>query len=73
MYQRQGKVDHARWWAALLAELAAGAARHPGRTVGSVFFGGGTPSLMDPETAGALIADIIVFYTHLTMPTKSLV
>jgi len=56
------KVDHARWRAALRAELAAGAARHPGRTVGSVFFGGGTPSLMDPETAGALIADIKTFW-----------
>ncbi len=56
------KVDHARWRAALRAELAAGAARHPGRTVGSVFFGGGTPSLMDPETAGALIADIKAFW-----------
>ncbi|MDP2699198.1 radical SAM family heme chaperone HemW [Thalassospira sp.] len=56
------KVDHARWRAALRAELAAGAQRHPGRVVGSVFFGGGTPSLMDPETAGALIADIKTFW-----------
>ncbi len=56
------KVDHARWRAALRAELAVGAARHPGRTVGSIFFGGGTPSLMDPETAGALIADIKAFW-----------
>lgn len=55
-------VDHPRWRTALRAELAAGAARHPGRTVGSVFFGGGTPSLMDPETAGALIADIKTFW-----------
>ena len=55
-------VDHVRWRKALRAELAAGAARHPGRTVGSVFFGGGTPSLMDPETAGALIDDIKTFW-----------
>jgi len=55
-------VDHARWRTALRAELAYGAARHPGRTVGSVFFGGGTPSLMDPETAGALIEDIKSFW-----------
>jgi oxygen-independent coproporphyrinogen-3 oxidase len=55
-------VDHLRWRKALRAELAFGAARHPGRTVGSVFFGGGTPSLMDPETAGALIEDIKAFW-----------
>jgi oxygen-independent coproporphyrinogen-3 oxidase len=55
-------VDHTRWRAALRAELAHGAARHPGRMVGSVFFGGGTPSLMDPETAGALIEDIKSFW-----------
>ena len=55
-------VDHARWRTALRAELAFGAARHPGRVVGSVFFGGGTPSLMDPETAGALIEDIKSFW-----------
>jgi oxygen-independent coproporphyrinogen-3 oxidase len=55
-------VDHARWRAALRAELAVGAARHPDRVVGSIFFGGGTPSLMDPETAGALIADIKTYW-----------
>jgi oxygen-independent coproporphyrinogen-3 oxidase len=49
------RVDEARWRSALLAELDYYAAQTPGRTVTSVFFGGGTPSLMAPETAAALI------------------
>ncbi len=48
-------VDHARWRAALLRELDHYADATPGRTVTSVFFGGGTPSLMDPATVGAVI------------------
>jgi putative oxygen-independent coproporphyrinogen III oxidase len=48
-------VEHARWRAALLAELGHFAARLPGRTLGSIFFGGGTPSLMQPATVGAVI------------------
>ncbi len=46
-------IDQSRWRAALLAELAHYAAQTPGRTVTSVFFGGGTPSLMEPETTAA--------------------
>jgi oxygen-independent coproporphyrinogen-3 oxidase len=48
-------VDHARWRAALLAEIDHYAARAPGRAVSSIFFGGGTPSLMEPATAAAVI------------------
>jgi putative oxygen-independent coproporphyrinogen III oxidase len=49
------RVDAARWTRALLADLDHHADLAPGRGVGSVFFGGGTPSLMPPETAAALI------------------
>ncbi len=49
------RVDQARWRAALLTEVDHIAAITPGRTVTSIFFGGGTPSLMDPATAGAVI------------------
>mgnify|MGYP002629181262 CR=1 FL=1 len=49
-------VDHARWRAALLAELCHFAAEMPGRRLDSIFFGGGTPSLMAPDTAAALIS-----------------
>lgn len=52
------RVDEARWRRAYLAELERAAADAPGRTVASVFFGGGTPSLMPPETAAAILARI---------------
>ncbi len=48
-------IDEAGWRDALLADLAHEAALTPGRTVGSIFFGGGTPSLMAPETVAAVI------------------
>jgi putative oxygen-independent coproporphyrinogen III oxidase len=48
-------VDIARWTRALLADLDHAADLVPERTVGSVFFGGGTPSLMPPETVAALL------------------
>ena len=51
----RAEVDQDRWRAALLAELAHYAALTPGRRVTSVFFGGGTPSLMPPATAGAVL------------------
>lgn len=50
-----GAVDHDRWRRALTAELRHYGALTPGRAVGSVFFGGGTPSLMDPATVAALL------------------
>ncbi len=48
-------IDEAAWRDALLADLAHEAALTPGRTVGSIFFGGGTPSLMAPATVAAVI------------------
>lgn len=51
-------VDAARWRAALLRELDHFATQLPGRLVTSVFFGGGTPSLMEPQIAAALIERI---------------
>ncbi|HLY54263.1 MAG TPA: radical SAM family heme chaperone HemW [Stellaceae bacterium] len=48
-------IDEACWRAGLLAELDHWAGLAGARTVTSVFFGGGTPSLMDPATAGAII------------------
>jgi oxygen-independent coproporphyrinogen-3 oxidase len=49
-------VDQAAWRDALLGDLAHEAALLPGRTLTSIFFGGGTPSLMDPATVEAVIA-----------------
>ena len=48
-------VDQARWRRALLADLDAAAIDIGPRTITSVFFGGGTPSLMEPRTVAALI------------------
>jgi oxygen-independent coproporphyrinogen-3 oxidase len=48
-------IDHDRWRDALVAEVAVAAAETPGRRVDSVFFGGGTPSLMPPETVAAVL------------------
>ncbi|MBC7951995.1 MAG: coproporphyrinogen III oxidase [Rhodospirillaceae bacterium] len=49
------RIDQPRWRAGLLRELEYFAQVKPGATVTSIFFGGGTPSLMEPATAGALI------------------
>jgi putative oxygen-independent coproporphyrinogen III oxidase len=51
-------IEHARWREALLTELSYFADNTKGRTVTSVFFGGGTPSLMAPETVASLIRAI---------------
>lgn len=48
-------VDQAAWLQALLADLAHEAAALPGRRLASIFFGGGTPSLMPPATVAAII------------------
>ncbi|GGG46963.1 coproporphyrinogen III oxidase [Caldovatus sediminis] len=51
------RIEQARFRAALRRELAFEAARTGRRPLVSIFFGGGTPSLMEPETAAALIED----------------
>jgi putative oxygen-independent coproporphyrinogen III oxidase len=48
-------VDQTTWRDALLADLAHEARLLPGRRLTSIFFGGGTPSLMEPATVAALI------------------
>ena len=48
-------IDQARWRSALLTELDAALVGFDDRRLTSIFFGGGTPSLMDPETTAALI------------------
>jgi oxygen-independent coproporphyrinogen-3 oxidase len=48
-------IDEAGWRDALLSELDHWASETAGREVASIFFGGGTPSLMSPGTVGALL------------------
>lgn len=52
------EIDQDRWRAALVRALESEAARMPARTVDTIFFGGGTPSLMPPETVAAVIETI---------------
>ena len=51
----RAKIDESGWRDALLADLAHEAAITPDHVVSSIFFGGGTPSLMDPAITGAVI------------------
>jgi len=52
---RQGGIDETRYVAAYAAEIASSAARTGKRIVSTIFFGGGTPSLMSPQTVAAIL------------------
>ncbi|MDR6182734.1 putative oxygen-independent coproporphyrinogen III oxidase [Asaia bogorensis NBRC 16594] len=52
-------IPHERFTAALRQELAHDAARTGRRSLRSIFFGGGTPSLMRPETVALIIQDAL--------------
>ena len=60
---RHAAIDEARHVRAFAAEIAATAARVPGRVVSTIFFGGGTPSLMQPATVGAILDAIAKHWT----------
>ena len=52
---RHAAIDEPRFARAFANEIAATAARAPARTVSAIFIGGGTPSLMQPATVGAVL------------------
>jgi oxygen-independent coproporphyrinogen-3 oxidase len=52
---RHGGYDEARYVRAVESELAATAQRVPDRAVSTIFFGGGTPSLMQPSSVEAIL------------------
>jgi putative oxygen-independent coproporphyrinogen III oxidase len=60
---RHARIDEARFVRAFSTEIAATAERVPGRTVSSIFFGGGTPSLMAPQTVEAILGAIAGHWT----------
>lgn len=60
---RHEPVDQARYVAAFRRELAEQARRTGGETVTSIFLGGGTPSLMEPATVGAILDEIASLWT----------
>jgi oxygen-independent coproporphyrinogen-3 oxidase len=55
---RRGEVDEERFVEAFRAEIKHRAALAPKREVRSIFFGGGTPSLMSPSTLEAILKAI---------------
>jgi putative oxygen-independent coproporphyrinogen III oxidase len=55
---RHQPIDEERFARAFEREIATTAARTPGREVTSIFLGGGTPSLMQPKTVGAILDSI---------------
>jgi oxygen-independent coproporphyrinogen-3 oxidase len=57
------QIDHEDWRKSLLADLAHEARLLPGRQLTSIFFGGGTPSLIEPQTAAAII-DAAISHWH---------
>jgi oxygen-independent coproporphyrinogen-3 oxidase len=52
---RHAPIDEERFARAFIREIEVTAARTPGREVTSIFFGGGTPSLMQPQTVGSIL------------------
>jgi oxygen-independent coproporphyrinogen-3 oxidase len=60
---RHAPVDQERYVRAFAAEIAATAERVGGRTVSTIFFGGGTPSLMAPQTVGAILDAIAAHWS----------
>ena len=51
------EVDHAAWQRALIADMRHEAALAGGEPLVSIFFGGGTPSLMPPALVDGLLAE----------------
>lgn len=59
-------VDHTAWRDAYVSEIKRMGSETSGRVLRSVFFGGGTPSLMDPATVDAILNTV-----HATWPTAN--
>lgn len=57
------RIDHEAWTAAYLTEIDRIAAETPDRILRSVYFGGGTPSLMQVSTVGAILERIAARWT----------
>ena len=59
----RGPFDEIDYVAAYEREIAYTASLTPGRVVQSIFFGGGTPSLMNPQSTGRIIDAIAKHWT----------
>lgn len=56
-------IDMEDWASAYLSELARGAVETPDRVLKSIYFGGGTPSLMDPALVGRILDAALAHWT----------
>ena len=52
------QIDQKAWQSAYLSEIERIGAETKGRVLRSVFFGGGTPSLMDPDVVDAILTKV---------------
>ena len=57
------KIDTDSWGTALVSEIKRHAEITPGRLLNSIFFGGGTPSLMPPKIVGDIIDTALKIWT----------
>lgn len=57
-------IPHDRYADGVLAELAARAPRFPGRTLRSIYFGGGTPALWRPDALARVVAGVRATWSH---------
>lgn len=57
------KIDTVSWGMALISEVKRHAEITPGRLLNSIFFGGGTPSLMPPNIVGDIIDTALKIWT----------
>lgn len=57
-------IDQGRWQKALLSELENAAKIYESGILGSIFFGGGTPSLMEPDTVKVLIEKTKILFPY---------
>ncbi|NNE60020.1 MAG: radical SAM protein, partial [Woeseia sp.] len=61
-------IDHGVWRDALVSEIRRAATETGGRVLDSIFFGGGTPSLMSPET----VSDVIDIAREVWAPSNEI-
>ena len=66
------QIDQRRWLAAYRAEISRLAKETLGRILGSVFFGGGTPSLMAPETVAGVMEAVRAAWPMVNDPEVTL-
>jgi len=66
------EIDQDRWARAYLSELDRAAAETPHRVLQSVFFGGGTPSLMTPDLVDAILTRVRALWPMVNDPEVTL-